>query len=204
LWREQQALGYPMASLLAAGVPLRFGSDAPVAPLDPWKTIAAAVHRTGDEREAWRPQERVGIDAALRASSRHGEGSVELGAVADLVLCGADPRTADPETLRRMPGVATLLGGRLTHRAWTGRAPRAGTSSPSVETRARPPHAGPEGVREAGAPKLVVRRRCATRGTSGPSRGRAGSRSPHPGSSGRPRRGRPRPRERRRGSRRCR
>lgn len=117
LWREQQALGYPMASLLAAGVPLRFGSDAPVAPLDPWKTIAAAVHRTGDEREAWRPQERVGIDAALRASSRHGQGSVELGAVADLVLCGADPRTADPETLRRMLVVATLLGGRLTHRA---------------------------------------------------------------------------------------
>ncbi|WP_193596136.1 amidohydrolase [Microbacterium sp. YJN-G] len=117
LWREQQAIGYPMATLAAAGIPLRFGSDAPVAPLDPWMTIAAAVHRTGDEREPWQPQERVGIDTALRSSSRHGEATVELGAVADLALCGADPRTADRQTLSTMPVLATILGGRITHRA---------------------------------------------------------------------------------------
>lgn len=117
LWTHQQAISHPVASLLAAGIPVRFGSDAPVAPLDPWLTIAAAVHRTGDEREPWHPEERVGIEAALRASSRHGDAHLELGAVADLVLCGDDPLTSDRRGLARMPVAATLLGGRLTHHA---------------------------------------------------------------------------------------
>jgi predicted amidohydrolase YtcJ len=117
LWRYQQAISYPLAALLDAGIPVRFGSDAPVAPLDPWLTIAAAVHRTDDEREPWHPEQRVGIDAALHASSRHGDASIEPGAGADLVVCGADPRTAGREDLRRMPIAATILGGRITFRA---------------------------------------------------------------------------------------
>jgi predicted amidohydrolase YtcJ len=37
----------PYAAMVAAGVPLAFGSDAPVTPLDPWgSTRAAARHRT--------------------------------------------------------------------------------------------------------------------------------------------------------------
>jgi predicted amidohydrolase YtcJ len=117
LWRHQQAVAYPLASLLASGIPVRFGSDAPVAPLDPWMTIAAAVFRTGDDREPWRPEERAPMDAALRASSRHGAAVIAPGAVADLVLCGADPRTTDRRTLERMPVAVTILGGRITHRA---------------------------------------------------------------------------------------
>lgn len=117
LWQHQQAISHPIASLLAAGIPLRFGSDAPVAPLDPWLTIAAAVHRTGDDRAPWHAEERVSIDAAMRASTHHGETELELGGVADLVLCGADPFVAGRDELRRMPVAATLLGGRLTHLA---------------------------------------------------------------------------------------
>lgn len=115
LWAQQQAIGYPLASLFAAGVTVRFGSDAPVAPLDPWLTMAAAVFRTGDERDAWHPEERISVDAALRASSRHGSTDVEIGGAADLVLCGNDPFTASRESLRDMPVAVTLLGGRVTH-----------------------------------------------------------------------------------------
>ncbi|WP_194419685.1 amidohydrolase [Microbacterium abyssi] len=111
-WAHQTALGYPMASLLRAGAALRLGSDAPVAPLDPWQAIAAAVHRTDDERDPWHPEERLTLDEALAASVR---GEVRPGERADLVLCGADPRTASMTTLRSMPVAATLLGGRLTH-----------------------------------------------------------------------------------------
>lgn len=117
LWQHQRALSHPLASLLEAGIPVRFGSDAPVAPLDPWLTIAAAVHRTGDDREPWQPNERVSIESALRASSRHGQADIEIGGIADLVLCDADPLSADREQLRRMPVSATLLGGTITHRA---------------------------------------------------------------------------------------
>lgn len=111
-WAAQSAVGYPMASLMRAGVELRLGSDAPVAPLDPWATIAAAVERTDDERPAWHAEEQLTRDEALQASVR---GSVRPGERSDLVLCGADPREASARMLRQMPVLATLLGGRLTH-----------------------------------------------------------------------------------------
>ncbi|MDQ3384116.1 MAG: amidohydrolase family protein, partial [Actinomycetota bacterium] len=41
----------PLAALAAAGVPLAFGSDAPVTPLDPWGAVRAAVwHHNQSER----------------------------------------------------------------------------------------------------------------------------------------------------------
>ncbi|MGM7665697.1 amidohydrolase [Microbacterium sp. A93] len=113
-WAAQTSIGYPMASLLRAGVDVRLGSDAPVAPLDPWQAIAAAVQRTDDEREPWHPEEQLTIDEALAASVRS---TVRPGEIADLVLCGADPRLASASTLRRMPVMATLRDGRLTHLA---------------------------------------------------------------------------------------
>lgn len=114
LWEEQDGVGYPLASLLAAGIDVRFGSDAPVAPLDPWQAIAAAVARTDDDREPWHPEERFTLDQALRASTRS---DLRPGHAADLVICGTDPRAADARALRTMPVTATVLGGRITHLA---------------------------------------------------------------------------------------
>ena len=91
---------------------MRFGSDAPVAPLDRWQAIAAAVWRTDDDRADWHPEERVTLDQALEASVRT---SLRPGQSADIVLLGSDPRTADAAGLRTMPVATTLLGGRLTH-----------------------------------------------------------------------------------------
>ncbi|WP_144796269.1 amidohydrolase [Microbacterium paludicola] len=113
-WGHQTALGYPMASLLRAGVELRLGSDAPVAALDPWQAVSAAVHRTADDREPWHPEERLALAEALAASARS---SVRPGQPADLVVCATDPRTASAGTLRRMPVSATVLAGRVTHLA---------------------------------------------------------------------------------------
>lgn len=111
-WGSQTAVGYPLASLKRAGVTLRFGSDAPVAPLDPWHAIAAAVTRTDDAREPWHPEERLTVEEALEASVRT---SLRPGEPADVIICEADPRSASAEMLRRMPVRASLLGGRLTH-----------------------------------------------------------------------------------------
>ncbi|MEU6159314.1 amidohydrolase [Streptomyces sp. NPDC047130] len=55
----------PFAAMLRAGVPLAFGSDSPVTPLDPWGTVrAAAFHRT--------PEHRVSVRAAFTAHTRGG------------------------------------------------------------------------------------------------------------------------------------
>nr|WP_218844950.1 amidohydrolase family protein [Microbacterium pseudoresistens] len=120
LWASQTSMIYPLATLHRAGAVLRFGSDAPVAPLDPWRTIAAAVHRTDDTRAAWHAEEAVDLDVAMAASTRNGTGGdtiIAPGAVADLALIGRDPRQTDAEGLRTMPVHATLVAGRITHRA---------------------------------------------------------------------------------------
>ncbi len=119
LWRGQTALPYPLRALADSGATLLFGSDAPVSPLDPWAAIAAAVWRTRDGREPWRPDQAVDVATALAASTHGGSGNdaavLEPGAVADLVLCGSDPHSCTEPRLRAMPVVATLLAGRLTH-----------------------------------------------------------------------------------------
>lgn len=112
LWSGQTAIGYPLASLRDAGAALRFGSDAPVAALDPWHAISAAVSRTNDDRVPWHPEERITIDQALDASVRS---SLRPGEPADIAVCGADPLVASGESLRRMPVLATVLAGRITH-----------------------------------------------------------------------------------------
>ncbi len=82
LWCERTDYAYPMKSFLDAGVPVVFGSDAPVAQLDPWLTIRMATARTADSRPAWHPEEAVTFEQALRCSQRS---SVEVGQPADLI-----------------------------------------------------------------------------------------------------------------------
>ncbi|MCM3501695.1 amidohydrolase family protein [Microbacterium sp. P26] len=118
IWAEQSAQPYPLRALADSGANLRFGSDAPVAPLDPWAAMASAVFRTRDGREAWQPHQRVDIDTAIAASTAGGStapAEISPGALADLVIVGADPRTADERGLRAMPVRATLVAGRVTH-----------------------------------------------------------------------------------------
>ena len=115
-WDGRTERAFMFASLLNAGVVLSLGSDAPVAPLDPWVTMAAAVGRTRDGREPWHAEQAISRQSALAASAR-GRHVVAVGDVADLAICEMDPFAASVADLRRMPVAATLLGGRFTHNA---------------------------------------------------------------------------------------
>jgi len=115
LWAGRTDRAFPLASLLGAGVQLAFGSDAPVAPLDPWISMAAAVGRSRDGSDAWHPEQSVSRQVALAASTR-GVHAVSVGQIADLAVCEIDPLAASVADLRQMPVAATLLGGRFTHR----------------------------------------------------------------------------------------
>ncbi|MEU6701128.1 amidohydrolase family protein [Pseudonocardia sp. NPDC046786] len=120
LWAGRTGRAFAFASLHRAGARLALGSDAPVAPLDPWVALAAAVHRSADGRDSWHPEQEIGRATALGASFGVVPGSVAAvteGARADLVLTDADPTSCDPATLRAMPVAGTLVGGRWTHRA---------------------------------------------------------------------------------------
>lgn len=112
LWSGRTDRAFPLAELHASGARLAFGSDAPVAPLDPWMAIASAVGRTRDGREPWHPEQSLPAGAALAVSVRS---SVAPGQPADLAVLDHDPLTSTPDTLRTMPVAATLLAGRFTH-----------------------------------------------------------------------------------------
>jgi predicted amidohydrolase YtcJ len=118
-WAGRTRRAFPLRSLLDAGAVLTFGSDAPVAPLDPWLAIGAAVHRTRDERPRWHPEQEITVAEALQASMPPGRGGVRAcaGDPADLMVLDGDPFTADPTALRTMTVAATMLAGDWTHRA---------------------------------------------------------------------------------------
>jgi len=111
-WAGRTGRAFAMRSLLDAGAQLAMGSDAPVSPLDPWNTVAAAVNRTRGSREPWHPEQRISVAEALAASTRT---SVAVGELADLVVTEVDPLAVDD--VRGMVVSATLLGGGFTHKA---------------------------------------------------------------------------------------
>jgi predicted amidohydrolase YtcJ len=113
-WAGRTGRAFALRSLLDGGAELEFGSDAPVAPLDPWITISAAVTRTRDGREPWHPEQGITVEEALRAS-QGGVAMLTDGGPADLVITDEDPRTVDPERLRTMPVHATMVAGEWTY-----------------------------------------------------------------------------------------
>ncbi|SDQ09810.1 amidohydrolase [Microbacterium sp. cf332] len=120
-WVDQTAIPYPLSELAAADANLLFGSDAPVARLDPWTTMADAVFRTRDARAPWRPHQRVTSALALAASTAGGShtgSGIAPGGIADLIVVDRDPLAcANAADLRATSVFATLLAGRLTHLA---------------------------------------------------------------------------------------
>lgn len=126
----------PYAALLKAGVPLAFGSDAPVTPLDPWGTVrAAAFHRTPEHRISVRAAFAAHTRGGWRALGRDDAGTLVPGAPADYAVWrteelvvqapddrvarwSTDPRSGTPGLPDLTPGgelpvcLATVVGGR--------------------------------------------------------------------------------------------
>lgn len=115
-WAGRTDRAFAYAALHKAGARLEFGSDAPVAPLDPWDAIASAVSRTDDDRPGWHPEQCLSLETAVAASTG-GRTTVREGDPADLVLAGRDITGLPASELRDLPVLATVLDGRLTHRA---------------------------------------------------------------------------------------
>lgn len=115
LWHGRTDRAYVFAELLRVGAVLEFGSDAPVAPLDPWLAVRAATTRTADDRPAWHPEQLIERAAALRASVATAH--IEVGMPADLVVLGADPLSIPAAELQQIPVLQTICAGRVTHEA---------------------------------------------------------------------------------------
>lgn len=111
-WNGRTSSAFMARSFLDAGVELALGSDAPVAPLDPWLAIQAATERTRDGREPWHPEQRISTKAAIAASSRTG-GVVSVGDIADLIVVPDDPTTQTGQALRETPVLLTFVDAKI-------------------------------------------------------------------------------------------
>lgn len=112
----------PLGDLHRAGVPLAFGTDAPVTPLAGWETVRAAVRH-------WRPDQRLDVAVAFEAAARgahqaardDASGLIMRGARADLAVWDVDAELVDEasglprlEPEDPLPGcVATIGSGRV-------------------------------------------------------------------------------------------
>ena len=115
MWVGRTQRAFPFGAMARAGVRLYMGSDAPVAPLDPWVSISAAVFRAADGEPAWEHANALSLEQALQAT--WAAGSVAVGNLADLVAIDADPRMCSARQLRNMPVAATVVAGAVVHAA---------------------------------------------------------------------------------------
>jgi predicted amidohydrolase YtcJ len=123
-WPDRVDGAYAFRSLLDSGAILANGSDAPVEELDPWAGVCAGVLRTIDDRPAWRPEQALTLEQALKASTltpawlagdEYRRGKLLPGFLADLVVLDRDPVAIAPEELPDVQVVATMVGGRWVH-----------------------------------------------------------------------------------------
>jgi predicted amidohydrolase YtcJ len=125
VWPDRSGRCFAFRWMLDDGVDVVLGSDAPVSPLDPWLAMAAAVHRSADERDPWHGEQALTVAEGL-AASVDGQGMVQVGSRGDLVLLDRDPllRDLDPTdtaalgaALRGTAAALTVVAGTPVHAA---------------------------------------------------------------------------------------
>ena len=114
VWPGLEGRTYAFADMVAGGALLQLGSDAPVAPLDPWLAMSAAVGRKTPDGSVWSPDQRLTAEEAL-AASVNGAGPVAVGCPADLVLLAEEPLRLGAEELARVRPLATIVAGAVAH-----------------------------------------------------------------------------------------
>ena len=117
-WGTRCSGAYAWRPLLDAGATLVFGTDAPISPIDPIATLAAAV------TAPLVPGQEVTVADALTAMTTtpaailglaRRQGRLSPGAFADLVVLDRDPFVTPVDELHAIEVVATMVGGRWVH-----------------------------------------------------------------------------------------
>jgi predicted amidohydrolase YtcJ len=119
--------GYAWKAFLDAGVPLAFGTDYPVEPIDPFRGIYAGVTRSNETAtRKYFPQDKLTIGQALFAytqGSAYAEfsdtykGRLAPGYVADFIVLDRDLTTVPAPEILKTRVVRTVVDGRIVYQA---------------------------------------------------------------------------------------
>jgi predicted amidohydrolase YtcJ len=125
---ERCQAGYAWRSLMNAGIPLLFGSDAPVEPLAPILGLQAAVTRQTPEGEppnGWFPGQRLTLEESIAGfttapawvSGREAlSGSIRVGKWADLTVFAQDLFVVPASEWPSVPVEMTIVNGEVLYR----------------------------------------------------------------------------------------
>jgi predicted amidohydrolase YtcJ len=120
----QRCMAY--RTMLDAGIRAAAGSDFSPGPFAPLMGIQGMVTRTGWDATSWGVNQRISVDEAIRVNTMNGayasheeslKGSITEGKLADLVVLADDPHTVNPEKIRDITIVRTVVGGAVAYQA---------------------------------------------------------------------------------------
>jgi predicted amidohydrolase YtcJ len=125
LGRRRSESLWPFRSMVDAGIPLVFGTDAPAYwPIDPLRDVGTAVTRRSRSGAVIQPNEAVTPFEALRASTVNAAhlggmedrlGIIRSGMLADLVVLQEDPLSVPKDRLAEIAVDLTVMNGRVTY-----------------------------------------------------------------------------------------
>src|SRR3954463_4781022 len=128
LGHERARYSYAWRSFLDQGVTLAFGTDWPVAPLDPMVGLYAAVPRAtldGKNPGGWIPEEKITLPEAVAAYTMGAafaefqdseNGSITPGKLADMIILSDNIFDLKPEAIRNVKVKTTIVGGKVVYR----------------------------------------------------------------------------------------
>ncbi len=113
-------------SFLDAGIPVAAASDYMPGPYEPMMALQSLVTRRDFRGREWGPNQKITVDEALTvctlnaayaSKEEHLKGSITAGKLADFTVLGADPHEVDPNHLKDIQIVRTVVGGKTMYAA---------------------------------------------------------------------------------------
>ena len=111
-------------SFLEYGIRVPGASDYGPGPFEPLMALQSMVTRKDFNGNVWGPKQRVTLDEALTIATLHGayasheeavKGSITAGKYADFVLLAKDPHDVNPDEIKNIQIVRTMVGGRTVY-----------------------------------------------------------------------------------------
>jgi predicted amidohydrolase YtcJ len=115
--RARLPLAFNWQAIADSGGRLSFGSDWPVATLNPLVGLRNATARKDQKLDPYRALRAYTIDAAYASYSENELGSISPGKLADLVVLSQDVFTIDPAEIHKVETLLTIFDGRVVYRS---------------------------------------------------------------------------------------